>query len=44
MHIRLDDLHGDAIVQLLGEHLCDMHANSPLGSVHALMTLMLQES
>lgn len=34
--IRLDDLRGAAIAQLLQEHLHDMHAQSPPGSVHAL--------
>jgi putative acetyltransferase len=34
--IVLDDLQGDPIRQLLEEHLCDMRAWSPPGSVHAL--------
>ncbi len=36
MHIRLDDLRGPEIAALLQEHLRDMHATSPPGSVHAL--------
>lgn len=36
MQIRIDDLRGDAIRQLLQEHLDDMYANSPPESVHAL--------
>jgi len=36
MNIRLDDLHGPEIRALLEEHLRDMHALSPPGSVHAL--------
>jgi putative acetyltransferase len=36
MKFRLDDLRGPEIAALLEEHLQDMHANSPPGSVHAL--------
>jgi putative acetyltransferase len=36
MLIRLDDLRGQAIADLLAEHLRDMHATSPKESVHAL--------
>ncbi|WP_374354613.1 GNAT family N-acetyltransferase [Chitinimonas sp.] len=36
MNIRIDDLRGDAIRQLLQEHLDDMYATSPPESVHAL--------
>jgi len=34
--IKIDDLRGDAIKQLLQEHLEDMHRYSPKQSVHAL--------
>lgn len=34
--IRPDDLSGDAVQELLAEHLADMHATSPPESVHAL--------
>lgn len=34
--IRRDDLQGDAIAALLSEHLAQMRAQSPPGSVHAL--------
>lgn len=34
--IKLDDLSGDAICNLLAEHMQDMQATSPLESVHAL--------
>ena len=36
MHIREDDLKGEKIVALLKEHLENMHAITPPGSVHAL--------
>lgn len=36
MHIRLDDLSGDAIRELLAEHLRSMYELSPPESVHAL--------
>ena len=36
MLIRVDDLAGPEIRALLEEHLADMHAISPPGSVHAL--------
>jgi putative acetyltransferase len=34
--IRLDDLRGPEIIALLGEHLREMHAKTPIESVHAL--------
>ena len=36
MEIRIDDLSGPEIKQLLTEHLDDMYATSPAESVHAL--------
>lgn len=36
MEIRIDNLTGKEIYDLLSEHLTDMHANSPPCSVHAL--------
>ncbi len=36
MHIRLDDLQGPEIRALLEEHVSNMHALSPPGSVHVL--------
>ena len=36
MEIERDDLSRDAVHNLLAEHLADMHATSPRGSVHAL--------
>ena len=36
MHIRLDDLGGNAIRELLAEHLRSMYELSPPESVHAL--------
>jgi putative acetyltransferase len=36
MHIRVDDLQGAAIADLLQEHLSAMHRHSPRESVHAL--------
>jgi putative acetyltransferase len=36
MEIKRDDLTGDAIQQLLREHLANMHEHSPPESVHAL--------
>ncbi len=36
MEIRIDDLTGQEIFDLLNEHLQDMHAASPPESVHAL--------
>ena len=36
MKIIIDDLNSPAIIQLLTEHLQDMHATSPPESVHAL--------
>jgi len=34
--IRVDDLRGEAIQQLLQDHLASAHENSPPGAVHAL--------
>jgi putative acetyltransferase len=36
MQIRVDDLTGAAVIQLLREHLQSMHLHSPPESVHAL--------
>jgi putative acetyltransferase len=36
MEIQIDDLRSDEIIRLLQDHLEDMYANSPPGSVHAL--------
>ena len=36
MEIREDDLTSDAVVALIGQHLDEMHAHTPPGSVHAL--------
>ena len=36
MHIKVDDLSGTAIQELLREHLRSMHEHSPPESVHAL--------
>src|SRR3954463_9543829 len=36
MNIRVDDLNGPEILQLLREHLQSMHLHSPAESVHAL--------
>ncbi|KHA60995.1 acetyltransferase [Vibrio variabilis] len=36
MEIRIDDLSGGEVLQLLQEHLQDMYATSPPESVHAL--------
>ncbi len=36
MHIIVDDLQGQAVIQLLEEHMQDMHSSSPPESVHAL--------
>lgn len=36
MDIRIDDLQGQAIADLLAQHLRDMYATSPAESVHAL--------
>lgn len=36
MEITLDNLEDGGVVQLLAEHLADMHATSPVESVHAL--------
>lgn len=44
MDIRIDDLSGAAIKQLLTEHLDDMFATSPADSVHALDLSELQQA
>jgi putative acetyltransferase len=36
MHIEVDDLTREPVLALLREHLADMHAVSPPGTVHAL--------
>ncbi|WP_100658755.1 GNAT family N-acetyltransferase [Alteromonas flava] len=36
MEIRIDDLSGGEVIELLQEHLADMYATSPAESVHAL--------
>lgn len=36
MEIKIDDLQGGEVIQLLEEHLQDMYATSPAESVHAL--------
>jgi len=36
MYITIDDLEGQAIIQLLAEHMQDMQSTSPPESVHAL--------
>lgn len=36
MKVRIDDLQSEAVIRLLQQHLDDMHAISPPGSVHAL--------
>lgn len=36
MNILIDNLESDGIMQLLKDHLIDMHATSPAESVHAL--------
>ncbi len=43
MNIRIDDLTGPEIKQLLTEHLDDMYATSPEESVHALDLSELQQ-
>ncbi len=36
MEIKIDDLSGGEVIELLEEHLADMYATSPPESVHAL--------
>ena len=36
MKISIDDLKSEGVAQLLKEHLADMHATSPIESIHAL--------
>ena len=43
MEIRVDDLSGPEVRQLLTEHLDDMYATSPAESVHALDLSELQQ-
>jgi putative acetyltransferase len=43
MHIRIDDLRGPEIAELLHEHLHDMHRVSPPESIHALDIDSLRE-
>ncbi|WOD08297.1 GNAT family N-acetyltransferase [Marinomonas sp. GJ51-6] len=43
MEIRVDDLSGSEVRQLLTEHLDDMYATSPAESVHALDLSELQQ-
>lgn len=43
MEIRIDDLRGAAIADLLTEHLQDMYAASPPESVHALDSTKLRK-
>jgi putative acetyltransferase len=43
MDIKIDDLYGPEIAQLLQSHLDDMHAISPPGSVHALDLAALRQ-
>lgn len=43
MEIRVDDLTGPEVKQLLTEHLDDMYAASPAESVHALDLSELQQ-
>jgi putative acetyltransferase len=42
-HIKLDDLSGTEIAELLREHLDDMHVHSPPESVHALDLAALRQ-
>jgi putative acetyltransferase len=42
MHIEVDDLSRPAVLALLEEHLTDMYAITPAGSVHALDVARLQ--
>ncbi|WP_282167624.1 GNAT family N-acetyltransferase [Shewanella japonica] len=42
--IKLDDLSGHEVAQLLNEHLQDMYATSPVESVHALDLSKLRQS
>ncbi|MER2223770.1 MAG: GNAT family N-acetyltransferase, partial [Rhodococcus sp. (in: high G+C Gram-positive bacteria)] len=44
MRIETDDLSRDAVRALLAEHLADMHATSPVDSVHALDVTGLTDS
>src|SRR5579862_7816421 len=43
MEIKIDDLSGQAIAQLLREHLANMFENSPPESVHALNIEQLRQ-
>ncbi len=44
MEIVIDDLSGGEVIQLLEEHLAEMHATSPPESVHALDVNALRSS
>ncbi|WP_391091102.1 GNAT family N-acetyltransferase [Vibrio sp. NH-UV-68] len=44
MEIKIDDLSGGEVIQLLEEHLADMYATSPSESVHALDVDALKSS
>lgn len=44
MEIKIDDLSGGEVIQLLEEHLADMYATSPPESVHALDVESLKSS
>ena len=44
VRIETDDLSRDAVRALLAEHLADMHATSPVDSVHALDVTGLTDS
>lgn len=39
IEIKLDDLSGGEVIELLEEHLADMYATSPAESVHALISM-----
>jgi len=42
MDIRIDDLNGPEIIELIGEHLQGMSLNSPIESIHALNLTQLK--
>ncbi|MGF1713165.1 GNAT family N-acetyltransferase [Vibrio kagoshimensis] len=44
MEIKIDDLSGGEVIELLEEHLADMYATSPPESVHALDVDALKSS
>lgn len=43
MRIKIDDLSGPEVAELLNEHLCSMTLHSPPESVHALDLIALRE-